>query len=435
MNDQPMQEEFRSDPESGNTLVVALLILFLLTAVGISYIAVTKGEKQIAGNQLTASQAFQSAEAGISEVLVRMSNPNAPGSEYIGQTVGSYTAGWGSYVVNDPGAGSLDPQYAATTSDGRDNDGDAAIDEASEHYAETGSRNTNLPVADRLDYPWVKVRYKLNSAGSIVLFGDNDNNPLTPPVENTTRGIPKIIVSAQGRRGLGSKIVTVEAVKWPLPPIPGSVYTESPINFNGNSFYVDGHDHNATAPYDTVAGATPLLGISTPNNPGVISGALNGQQSDNVQGAGSDPSVGSSSVNLDLPALAAGWSQMADITLNGNQNNPSTASWGSIGNLKIVRVTGDLHVSGNGSGAGVLVIDGNFDMSGSFNWNGVVLCLGDVTITGGGTAKQILGALMVQGTLNGTGTMNGNIKCLYSSDMINQLNALSPYEVSSWIDQ
>ena len=423
-----------ADPEAGNTLVVALLILFLLTAVGISYVAMTKGEKQIAGNQLAASQAFSNAEAGISEVLVRMSNSNS--TDFIGQQPGFYTAGWGKYVDNDPGSESADPQYNATVTDGRDNDADAAIDEASEHYPVTGSLQTNIvALADRLDYPWVKVRYKLNSTGSIILFGDHDNNPVTPPVENTTRGIPKLIISAQGRRGVGSKIVTVEAVKWPLPPIPGSVYTESPINFNGNSFYIDGHDHTSGAPNDTVSGATPLLGISTPNNPAVISGALSGQQTDNVQGTGADPSVGSSTVNLDLPALAAGWSQMADITLTGNQTNPSTATWGAIGNLKIVHVTGDLHVSGSGSGAGVLVVDGSFDMSGSFNWNGVILCLGDLTVTGGGNAKQVVGALMVQGTLNGTGTMNGNIKCLYSSDMINQLNALTPYEVSSWIDQ
>ncbi|HEU4725408.1 MAG TPA: hypothetical protein VFU59_08950, partial [Candidatus Eisenbacteria bacterium] len=338
--------------------------------------------------------------------------------------------------VNDPGSESNDPQYNATTSDGRDNDGDAAVDEASEHYPLTGSKQSdNLAVADRLDYPWVKVRYKLNGAGNIVLFGDHDNNPLTPPVENTIRGIPKIIVSAQGRRGVGSKVVTVEAVKWPLPPIPGSVYTESPINFNGNSFYVDGHDHAAAAPNDTIAGSTPVLGISTPNDPNVIEGALGGQQVDNVQGAGDDPSVGSSTVNLDLPALAAGWSQMADITLPGPLNNPNTSTWGAINDLKIVHIAGDLHISGNASGAGVLVIDGDFQMSGTFNWNGVVLCLGDLTVTGGGTAKQVVGSVMVQGTLNGTATMNGNIKCLYSSEMIAKLNALSPYEVSSWIDQ
>jgi hypothetical protein len=131
---------------------------------------------------------------------------------------------------------------------------------------------------------------------------------------------------------------------------------------------------------------------------------------------------------------------MADITLNGDQTNPSTSGWGSVATspptLKIVHIAGgDLHISGNTSGAGVLVVDGDFVLSGAFNWNGVVLVLGDVTVTGGGSAKQIVGALMVQGTVSGTSALNGNIKCLYSSAMISQLNALSRYEISSWIDQ
>ncbi|HEX7079046.1 MAG TPA: PilX N-terminal domain-containing pilus assembly protein [Candidatus Eisenbacteria bacterium] len=420
-------------PEAGNTLVIALLVLFLLTSLGVSYVAVTKGEKQIAGNQMLGTQAFENAEAGISEALARMSDPTS--SNYVGETLLPYNPGWGRYIVNDPSAVANDPQYGATTSDGLDNNGNAAVDEASEHYPQTGSKQFSLSVSDMLDYPWVKVRYKLNSANQIILFGDHDNDPTTPPRENLVRGIPKIIVTSAGRRGVGSKLVTVEAVKWPLPPVPGSVYTEGSMNFSGNAFYIDGHDHNPTAPYDTVAGATPLSGIATPNDPTAISSQLNAQQQDNVEGTGSDPSVNSSNVNLDLQAMATSWSDMADITLVGNQTNPSTAGWGAIGDLKIVHVTGDLHVSGGASGAGVLVIDGDFTLSGAFNWNGVVLCLGDVTVTGGGSTKQIVGALMVQGTLSGTSTMNGNIKCLYSSAMISQLNQLTRYEVSSWIDQ
>jgi hypothetical protein len=293
-----------------------------------------------------------------------------------------------------------------------------------------------MALTDKLDYPWVKVRYKLNNANQIVYFGDHDNDPTTPPRENLVRGIPVIIVTSAGRRGLGNKIVTVEAIKWPLPPVPGSVYTEGSMNFAGNAFYVDGHDHNASAPYDTVSGAPPLPGIATPNDPNAISTQLAGNQYDNVQGTGSDPSVKPSNVNLDLAAMASAWSQVADVTINGNANNPNTSSWGSMpSTFKVVHVAGDLHVSGNASGAGVLVVDGDFDLSGSFNWNGVVLVLGDVMVTGGGIAKQVVGALMVQGSLTGTSTFNGNIKLLYSSEMIGKLNSLSRYEVSSWIDQ
>src|SRR2546425_12733415 len=96
-------------PDSGNAMVVALLILFLLTSLGISYVAVTKGDKQIAGNQLTAAQAFSNAEAGISEVMSRMSDPSDV--NYIGEASGTVTPGWGKYIVNDPGNSGLDPQY------------------------------------------------------------------------------------------------------------------------------------------------------------------------------------------------------------------------------------------------------------------------------------------------------------------------------------
>lgn len=423
----------RSD--AGNAMIVALLILFLMTSLGISYVAVTKGDKQIAGNQMTAAQAFEYAEAGISETLLRMSDPTEPPPTYLGQPVGSYTAGWGKYVVNDPGNSGLDPQYNATLSDGLDNDIDAKTDEPSEHYPETGSKQNWLPLATKLDYPWVKVRYKLNGANQILLFGDHDNDPTTPPRENTTRGVPELIITAAGRKGVGAKTVTVEAIKWPLPPVPGSVYTEGNMNFNGNSFYIDGHDHAYAAPYDTISGAAPLSGISTPNNVTPITNALTNQQTDNVQGAGADPSVQSSPVNLDLPAIAASWSQIADITYNGDQNNPSTATWGTVTDLKVVHIAGDLDLSSNGTGAGVLVIDGDFKMGGTFNYNGVIIVLGDVDIVGGGSAKQVVGGIMVQGTLTGTTNVNGNVKLLYSSAMINQLYALTRYEISSWIDQ
>ncbi|MGE5179928.1 MAG: PilX N-terminal domain-containing pilus assembly protein [Bacteroidota bacterium] len=433
----------RRDGEAGNALVIALLVLFLLTSLGVSYIAVTKGDKQVAGNQLTSSQAFSNAEAGISEALIRMSYPNVNSSTYPGwptESIGNYHSGWGRYIVTDPGNSGLDPQYNATLTDGLDNDLDAAVDESSEHYPEIGSKQNDpslgLGLANRLDYPWVKIRYKLNGANQILLFGDDDNNPLTPPKENLVRGVPEIIITSAGRRGTGQKIVTVEAVKWPLPPTPGSVYTEGPMTFNGAAFYVDGHDHNYTAPFDTIAGAASLPGISTTNTATSITNNLNGQQSDNVLGSGASPSVATSPVNLDLQAEAAAWDAMADITLNGTQTNPSTVGWGTVSpmNPKIVHIaSGDLHESGIASGCGVLVVDGDFVLSGSFSWYGVVIVLGNVQVTGGGATKQIIGALMVQGGIGSA--LNGNIKCLYSSAMISQLSSLTRYEVSSWIDQ
>jgi hypothetical protein len=422
-------------PDAGNAMVVALLILFLMTSLGISYVAVTKGDKQIAGNQMTAAQAFEHAEAGISESLLRASNPKVGLPTYIGEDPPGANPGWGRYIINDPGNSGLDPQYNATTSDGLDNNGNAAVDESSEHYPETGSMQWNLPLASKLDYPWTKVRYKLNGANQILLFGDHDNNPTTPPRENTVRGFPELIITASGRKGVGSKTVTVEAVKWPLPPMPGSVYAEGDMNFAGNSFYIDGHDHDFTAPYDTISGATPVPGISSPNNAGPIAGSLTSGQEDNVLGSGGEPSVQTSPLNLDIAAIAAGWTQIADVTYVGNQNNPPTDEWGTVDDLKVVHIAGDLDVSGTSTGSGVLVIDGNFQMGGTFNYNGIVIVLGDLDVVGGGNAKQVVGGVMVQGTVSGSSNVNGNVTIVYSSAMINQLYSLTRYEISSWIDQ
>src|SRR6185436_19358367 len=123
------------------------------------------------------------------------------------------------------------------------------------------------------------------------------------------------------------------------------------------------------------------------------------------------PSVQASPVNLDIAAMAAAFNLMADYTLAGNQTNPVVPDWGDLGDLKI------------------------FHMGDTINWEGVVICLGDVDVVGGGAAKNIVGALLIQGTVAGNSNINGNVKVLYSSQMLQNLNMLSKYEITSWIDQ
>src|SRR5262245_41673189 len=96
--------------ESGNALVAALLVLMVLTAAGVAFIAVTKAEKQISGNAVVATEAFYNAESGISEGLYRMSFKN-DSLNFIGPA-GTETPGWGRYIVRASGASALDPDIA-----------------------------------------------------------------------------------------------------------------------------------------------------------------------------------------------------------------------------------------------------------------------------------------------------------------------------------
>ncbi len=419
--------------QSGSILIVVLLVLFLLTSLGISYVALTQGDKGTVPNPMAGAEALGSAQAGISEALARMSVPGS--ALYVGENAMLYRPGWGRYLVAGAGDSALDPEYEATASDGLDNDGDGEIDEASEHYPEIASQPIGAATLGRHDTPWVKVRYKLDSERRIVLFGDHDDDPSTPPIENPSRGVPKLIITAAGRSGAGWKMVTVEAVKWPLPPAPAALYVEGDLGFRDAAFHIDGRDHEERAPHDTIAGAPALPGVATPTDARPIAAPLTEQQGEGLRGVGSEPSVLVSSTNLDLKAMAAAWSRIADITLDGDQVDPKVPSWGSSNDPKIVHVKGNLRVTGFGSGAGVLVVDGDLDLSGTISWTGLILCLQDARIRGGGNGVSVIGSVLVQGSMAGRSEVSGDVSILYSSSAMRHLAELTGYEVSSWIDQ
>jgi hypothetical protein len=83
------------------------------------------------------------------------------------------------------------------------------------------------------------------------------------------------------------------------------------------------------------------------------------------------------------------------------------------------------------TGGGVLIVDQDFSCSGSLTWYGVVVVLGDMSFTGGGSDILIYGATLVQGTASGE-TVGGNADLLYSSEALNRLTSLSPYLVMNW---
>lgn len=84
----------------------------------------------------------------------------------------------------------------------------------------------------------------------------------------------------------------------------------------------------------------------------------------------------------------------------------SIPSLGSATNLQTTVVNGDLSLSGNPSGYGVLVVTGNVSFSGNFTWHGLVLVLGTATMANnGGGNGQITGAIYVGNTTGGTATV------------------------------
>lgn len=423
-----MRKTTHPDGERGSAMVISLLVLLVLTMVGTLFLATSKTETQISGHDMRSTQALYNAEAGYAEALARMSDMSDT-TNYIGQAQDQWLTdpGWGRYIVAASGNSSGDPNAAAEESDGLDNDGDGSVDEMSERYPEVLSKQIGT---DAIDYDWVKVRYKLNAANQVILFGDHDHDTSTPPQMNLSVGFPVLLVTAHGAQGSAQRTVEVDAVKMPFQTVDTAIYSEDDdFKFNGTQFLVSGKDWNPDSPGDTLAGSSRVPGIVTTGDPNQISSSLNAQQQNNVEGSGTYPSVTSSPIDLDLQGIRDQYVPLADYVLSAGTYSNQT--WGGNLDYHVVHCTGDMHTSGQCTGGGVLIVDGDFDCSGQFLWYGLVLVMGDITFTGGGAGIHIYGSVMVQGGVNQQ-TVGGNADVYYSSTALSRLSALSPYVVSSW---
>ncbi|HKO22793.1 MAG TPA: hypothetical protein VJX91_09055 [Candidatus Eisenbacteria bacterium] len=412
--------------ETGNAMVVALLVLMLLSSAAVAYVAVTKSEKQISGNARIATEAFYTAEAGLTEGIYRMSYAK-DSVNYIGPATAF--AGWGKYIVMSNGASTQDPNAANTASDGLDNNGNGMIDEPGERYPETPSKQTG---GGSLQYPYVRVEYKTQS-GQLVRYGDDDQNPTTPMRENFTYGDPVLKVSSVGTRGASKKVIEAEAVRFPLMNVNAAMWAGGPLGFNGNAFLLDGADHDADAPYDTVAGAPPVRAILTE---GPTSDAtVTSQQSDNVTGLGGDASIDQSTFTYDFNALWSSLSQVADQSFTGATSFSSASpTLGTLTSPKVTVVDGDLNIQGTWQGAGILMVNGNLSMGGGATYKGIVIATGDVRLAGGGPADvaRILGAVIYQGSLINASAQGGSARVFWSSEAVQNALGMSKYTLAWW---
>ncbi len=96
---------------------------------------------------------------------------------------------------------------------------------------------------------------------------------------------------------------------------------------------------------------------------------------------------------------------------------------------------GTIQHLGNRTGYGVLILEGpgEFQIAGTGEWYGLILCTGGATINlrgGGSTSAHVYGAVMVEDCVV---TMNGTADIKYSSNALANIRAqLMKYKVISW---
>ncbi len=298
------------------------------------------------------------------------------------QSGGIIPAG-GTETMSPQGQGSFTITYTAGNANGINDDGDAFTDEA-----------------DEADY--VTVRSVGTSGGQ-------------------TRAIETL---------LRASVVT--------PTYQASVLinVDAPVfDSNSNALIVDGREHDVNGVVDLTAPMLPAIASAAPAADLVaqINRPLN------FIGAGGTPSV-AQVAPMDLDALVAQTTSAATIVVaHGTHSN---VSWGTptTAGVEIVYCDGDLHLSGNGSGAGYLVVDGDLVITGGFTWTGVVLVRGAARMSGGGSTKRIIGAMVVgeeveavESTTNVT--LQGTVDMLYSTTATDLANArIAVMSVLGWYE-
>jgi hypothetical protein len=212
-----------------------------------------------------------------------------------------------------------------------------------------------------------------------------------------------------------------------IPTIEGAVgiYTEDAVfRANGTAFLVSGTDaqtDDELMKYGIATGESVVYDK--------VLDELNKNQQMKVQGKGGTPSVGQvTNINEELIELAMIYKEVAQNAefygVNGVSHDELRVaggdSLGSINYPQITYIDKKMTITGNASGAGVLVLgqDATLDMTGGgsepFNFYGLVIVLGSAKIQGN---MDVQGAMMFGGRSESTieVTTGGNIEVKYSS--------------------
>jgi len=365
--------------QSGGALIVTVVLIMIMAAMTASLLLLVMGNTRTMESNVHLARAFYIAEAGIERKVAQMNNNNDDNLEA------------------EFGGGIYEVEVISWETDGEDNNNDGIVDDS-------GERNY----------------YTIASLGEI-----NERQR-------------KIEAIAQKEEGTLPNVYGAIQLYNPIDPETGEVIPGSLVNFSGNVPRVTGQDTNIPeGDFSSIKDRDATIGDGPGGN--VLAIATNDDQSvaDILEAASSPPSNPDRIDGLDV--TDPNWvnevqnpSEGTDVEGNSAANcstfdelnaikvrdlaneyktyaapedvyttaNPPAGGdeMGTLDNPKVsVIETGPnetIHINGDISGSGILVIDGNVRFGGTFNFAGLVI------ITSNGTAEvDLRGTPLIFGSI------------------------------------
>ena len=352
--------------EKGMVLATGLIFMAIIAIVGSTAVLITTTDLKIGTNYITSEQAFYVAEAGIQHAAnaLKAGVSNGFNDELLGDD--------GQLFGPDP-VPFGDGNYTVTVTDNND-DGDP--------------------------------------------FSDSDN---------------KVIITSTGTVNNASK--TIEAVYYYRKvDVDGALGIYGPypaVELSGAS-EIDGRDYKVPPDFDcSGAGCTATLAGGVPAEPGIYAEeaitpkGLITDETDPKQNIFGDPpvnDVGGSALSVSY------WQDFAnsltpDLTVDSAEGTITENIFGSRDNPQITMITDSAtgtHLSGTIDGAGILIVNGDLQITGTFHFEGLIIVMsgGDLVVTGTGRSITYGSVVLAGSGVSSEVDYGGHASIRYSSQAL-----------------
>jgi hypothetical protein len=469
-----------------------MFAVLLVSLAAISLLLSAGTETALAGNYRSSASAYYAASAGLEEARGRLLPKNP---DFFNNTFANFIPTTGTpllavgqvrYITNPVAAENVLTVYPDIEYDQEFGAGSLAAAAGAGNVKTIASVSTVTSGGTTYLgplYKWVRINAATEQSIGVDVDADGNANDNTIPLYYDPAHLdaggnpePSLIVSAappatafqvfevtsvavlpNGSRKLLQYVVTPGTLNLKFP----SALTLNSNNASMQGGHSNGYQINGQDQCNAAALPLPAIGYDgggATNYNNIKSGL---PHPDNYLGAGAtppNPSVvnvaGALSPNLQTPAsldaLVQLITQNADAVItpaSGHHADPGDLPSGmSPTHPMTVVVNGDYNQSGNFTGYGLLVVTGNFTFDADSGWRGMVLVIGQGTVTGNSNGgNEFDGAILVAKTRDAAGTElaalgqatfnitgGGGSGINYNSCWINSAQTLLNYRVLSY---
>lgn len=252
---------------------------------------------------------------------------------------------------------------------------------------------------------------------SYVVYATNDVQDSNGQYSTTDTNQRVLLTSvATGPSGAKARVETVVRI-FDMASSPATIYTKGDVTGNGTSLTVSGNDACGGG---TNLGAIYAKGDWDPNGTPSITGSI----------------TENGTTDLNIAGMISALKAAANVTLTQDTNG---ATYGGSTDYKIVysNTSSPANVNGlklsNVTGYGILLVDGDLELAGGFNWNGIILVTGAVKLNGGGNDPVNVAGQILSGTSTVTDiSINGANNIGYNSCNVKKATASAPVTVMNW---